>query len=160
MMIKSISAVPNNAYQQAPWRSTIRMFSLFMLLMVVLVTMFFFFSSIKAEAAEASASLRSREYEREELQRKIVDKRAQLGQLTSSIVMENRAKDLKFEMISPDKTVYLNVPGYVGRQIVKLAPPPARIQFEAPLIKPAYTQSLWEYLVQNGFLIGMPGVRK
>jgi hypothetical protein len=50
--------------------------------------------------------------------------------------------------VQPDAITYVLVPGYVGRQSVIKVPPTSN-QVEHPLIKPAYTLSLWEWMLDQ-----------
>jgi hypothetical protein len=63
--------------------------------------------------------------------------------------MEKRAFDLGFRPNNPDQIAYMVVPGYPGRQAAIMAPPPQPPTIQQVIIKPAYTQSLWEWFFKG-----------
>jgi len=56
-----------------------------------------------------------------------------------------------FVPVSPVAETFLTIPGYTGRQTAMMAPPPGPSNVPTTLIRPSYTQSLWEWIFQ-GFL--------
>ena len=75
--------------------------------------------------------------------------RTQLALLTSQEVMEKRAAELGFVDVAPENIVYMVVEGYAGRQELVLAPTQRQDVIEHTLIKPSYTESLWEWMFQG-----------
>ncbi len=55
-------------------------------------------------------------FQRQNLERQIADRKAQIAILTSAAVMEQRARDMGFERINPSDAVYVAIPGYTGKQ--------------------------------------------
>jgi hypothetical protein len=106
---------------------------------------------LSAEATEAGTIIRGLELEREERQIRIADLNTKLAYLRSAAFMEQRAESLGYRSATIDDIVYVEVPGYSGRQVVLLAPPPGNEPVNASIIKPAYRQSLWEWLYQGTF---------
>ena len=137
------------AYRQAPWRVQLQWSGLFLLGLVSIVIVAAVYLNISTQAASAGLEIQNLEIDKEETLRTIADLRTKQALLTSQLEMEKRAKDLGFVTTDPSQTTYLVVPGYPGRQAVILAPPPGPAGIKIPLIKPSYTQSLWEVLFQG-----------
>ncbi len=106
---------------------------------------------LTAEATAAGTEIRDLELEREGLQIRIADLNTQLAHIRSASYMEQRAEDLGYRESPRDDIVFVYVPEYSGRQAVLLAPPPGNDSVNASIIKPAYRQSLWEWLYQGTF---------
>lgn len=139
------------AYRQAPWRVQLQWIGVFLLVLVVAMLMAGVYLQVSAQATAAGSRSHQLELERENLQIRIADLRTQLAYLNSSVVMRARAEELGFYQAGQDDLIYLAVPGYAGRKVVFLAPPPSGPAREVSLIKPAYKQSLWEWLYQGTF---------
>lgn len=107
--------------------------------------------SVSARAAATGREIQGMETDSETVERQIADLKSQLALLTSAAQMQKRAADLGFVTIQPGTEIYLKIPGYNGRQPAVLAPPPGPGMVAVSLIRPNYTQSLWEWLFQ-GFL--------
>jgi hypothetical protein len=84
--------------------------------------------------------------ERQNLEREIADRKSQIAILTSSNVMESRAKEMGFQRIDPSQAVYVTVPGYIGKQPAVFAAPPGISNSSISLIRSVYRQSLWDWL--------------
>lgn len=139
----------SQAFKQAPWRSQIQMVGLFLLVLVGVLLLASVYLTISGRAASAGLNAYNLNYQRRVLERTIADSKAQLALLTSSGVMEERAKAMGFEQADPDKVVYVIVPGYTGRQTAILAPPPGVTEEQTVAIKSVYRQSLWDWLFQG-----------
>lgn len=137
------------AYRQAPWRVQLQWSGLFLLGLIPIVLVAAVYLNISTQAAAAGLKIQDLETEKEQTLRTIADLRTQQAFLTSQVEMERRAQDLGFVTTDPSQTTYIVVPGYPGRQAVVLAPPPSPAAIKPPLIKPTYTQSLWEVLFQG-----------
>ncbi len=137
------------AYRQAPWRTQLQWSGLFLLGLVAAVCVAVVYLNISAQAATAGLEIQTLEAAKETSQRKIADARNKLALLTSQDVMEKRAEDLGFVDTDATTSTYLVVKGYPGRQPIVLAPPPSPDMIKRPVIKPGYTQSLWEWLFQG-----------
>ncbi len=139
------------AYKQAPWRVQLQWIGALLLVLVVGMLISGVYLYLSAEATEAGTIIRSLELEREERQIRIADLNTKLAYLRSAAFMEQRAESLGYRNATIDDIVYVAVPGYSGRQVVFLAPPPGNDPVNASIIKPAYRQSLWEWLYQGTF---------
>jgi hypothetical protein len=137
------------AYRQAPWRVQLQWGGLFLLGLVVAVLIASVYLNISAQAATAGLEIQTIESIKENTQRRIADKRNKLAMLTSQDVMEKRAASMGFVEDDKETTTYMVVKDYPGRQPVVFAPPPGPNQLNQSVIKPGYTQSLWEWLFQG-----------
>lgn len=141
------------AFQQAPWRVQIQRLGLIFIALVIFGLTAGVYLSITANSYAAGVEAQQYEDRRDELGREIADMQTQKALYTTTSNDEKRASSLKFEIPSQDKVLYLIVPGYSGRQL-DIKTSPASQDIKHSLIKPAFTQSLWEYLVQGILLMG------
>jgi len=139
------------AYKQAPWRVQLQWIGALLLVLVVGMLIAGVYLYLSAEATAAGTEIRTLELEREDLQIRIADLSTQLAFLRSAAFMQGRAESLGFKNAAQEDIVYIEVPGYGGRQVVFLAPPPSNEPVDASIIKPAYRESLWEWLYQGTF---------
>ncbi len=136
------------AYKQAPWRIQTQWGVLFLIATILGASALWVMVSVSVQAADAGLKVQSLEYDRETATRKIASLRTEFAILTSKARMEQRASEMGFEPVKPEDITYMVSPSYTGRQsVIQAAPPGARP--EKPLIKPVYTQSLWDWLMQN-----------
>ncbi len=137
------------AYRQAPWRVQLQRLGYFALGIIMVLLVAALYLNISAQAATAGLDFQGLEFQRQSLQRQIADSDATLAKITSEDSMLARAEALGFKPISSDQAVYVIVPGFTGRQPASLAPAPDANMLAEPIIKPSYTQSLWEFLFQG-----------
>ncbi|NMB56019.1 MAG: hypothetical protein GYA15_15105 [Leptolinea sp.] len=137
------------AYKQAPWRTQVQWSGMFLLILIGIVLIAGLYLSISAQAATAGLDIQDLQVQKDETIRRTADLRNQLAYLTSDTVMEKRAKDLGYKLNRVDEPTYLIIPQYSGREVINLAPPPGLDMIPSPLLRPAYTQSLWEWLFQG-----------
>ena len=128
------------AFQQAPWRVQTQRLGLIFMALVVFGLTAGVYLSISASAYAAGVEVQDYEARQDELQRDIAN-------------LEKRAKDLGFKVPSQESLVYIMVPGYTGPEL-NIRTSPATQEVKHSLIKPAFTQSLWEYMVQSILLMG------
>jgi cell division protein FtsL len=148
------------AYKQAPWRKQIQWSGTFLLGLVIIVLTAGLYLNISARAATAGLEIQSLEYVKEETNRNMADLRNQLAFLTSEAQMADRAEKLGFRRKHASDPIYLVVPGYTGRKLALLAPPPSLDMITQPIIKPAYTQSLWEWLYKGAYTFNQVQLEK
>ena len=134
------------AYRQAPWRVQLQRLGYVALAILMVLLVAALYLNISAQAATAGLDFQGLEFQRQSLQREIANLDATLALVTSENTMLERAKAMGFTPISMDKVVYVVVPGYVDRQPASFAPVPDANMLAEPIIKPSYTQSLWEFL--------------
>lgn len=145
----SVKTKFTQAFKQAPWRNQVQYAGLFLLVLVVILLVASVYLSISGRAAAAGLSAYRLNLDRQDLERQISDRKAQIAQLTSAVVMEERAKAMGFKRIDPSQAIYISVPGYAGRQPVVLAAPPGIDDSHRSLVLPGYRQSLWDWLFQG-----------
>lgn len=141
------------AYQQTPWRVQTRWIGRFLLVLVIAVMIAGLYLSISAQIAAANTEMINDEWESAALKRSIAHLGSQLASLTSAIEIKKRAEDMGFVFPEEGETIYVPVPGYSSPQPVTMAPPPGADMIAPPLIKPEYTKSLWEFLVENSTIL-------
>jgi hypothetical protein len=142
----SIKIKWRQAFKQAPWRNQVQAAGLFLLAFVIILLVSSVYLSISGRAAAAGLGAYRLNLDRQDLERQIADRKAQIAILTSSAIMEERAKEMGFERIDPSEAVYLTVPGYAGKQPVVMAAPPGIANNNASILVSAYRQSLWDWL--------------
>ncbi len=136
------------AYKQAPWRLQTQRGTLLLIAAILGASVLWVMVSVTVQAGTAGLEVQRLEAKKEDLTREIAALRTKIGQLTSAAEMEERAAEMGFEPIKPEDISYMVIPGYTGRESVIKAPPPGT-SIEQPIVKPAYTQSLWEWLLQG-----------
>jgi hypothetical protein len=137
------------AYRQAPWRTQLQWGGLFLLSLVMAALIAGVYLNISNDAARAGLEANELDITKETTQRHIADMQTRLALLTSQEVMEKRAADLGFVDADPESVTYIVVKNFPGRETVVLAPPPGPDMVTQPIIKPVYTQSLWEFLFKT-----------
>ena len=137
------------AYRQAPWRVQLQRLVYVAAGIVFILVIAGLYLNISAQAASAGLDFQNLQWTRQDLQRQIADDDATLGSILSEDKMMARAKALNFVPVATDKAVYVVVPGYTGRQQGSFAPAPGPDMYSDPIMKPSYTQSLWEWLFQG-----------
>jgi hypothetical protein len=147
------------AYQQAPWRIQVQRLRTFLLVILVFALVTGMYLYISAQAAMAGLGAQQGEFLRQDLLREVASLQVQLGSLTSVAALEKRSGDKGYKPAPPDKGMYVVVPGFSGRPVVNLAPPPGPDVLPTNPLKPEYTESLWEVLFKtvNGLQINQGG---
>jgi cell division protein FtsL len=146
------------AYRQAPWRTQVQWSGMFLIFLVGFVMIAGLYLSISAQAATAGLEVQDLQVQKDEITRRTADLRNQLAYLTSDSVMVKRAKAMGFKLNRIDDPTYLIINGYAGRNLANLAPPPGLDMIPSPALRPAYTQSLWEWLFQGVLSYSDPSV--
>lgn len=136
------------AYRQTPWRIETQRGVFILLLVIFAALLGWIYLRITIQAATTGLEVQKLDSDRTNLIREIAQDQAVLANLMSAKNMEKRALALGYTKVSGEKVVYMNIPGYTGRQSPSIAPATAK-PIEPPLLKPVYTQSLWEWLFQG-----------
>ena len=137
------------AYSQAPWRKQLQIIRLFSLILVLSALIAGVYLNVSARAAKIGREIQSMQAEIDGLDQEIEDSQSRLAFLMSSTEMQKRAENLGFQPIATDQVLYVNVPGYLGRQTVTLAPYTNRELVSAAGIPVEYTESLFEWLARQ-----------
>lgn len=135
------------AYQQAPWRMQVQRIAYFMLGLIVVALIAGVYLNVTAQSAAAGVAVQELETERETILRNNADLKFRLARLTTINEMKKRAQDLGFEPINTDEVIYMVIPEYLGRQVPLMTNAPSARALPRPVIKPSYTQSLWEWIL-------------
>lgn len=137
------------AYSQAPWRKQMKFIVLSLLAVVFVALVAGVYLSVTARAATIGREILTMQAQIDQVQLTNADLQNQLAMITSMSMMEKRAKELGFEPIEKGQQVYIVVPGYIPRQKVNLAPPPAPLTPVAASLPSDYTESLLDWLRQH-----------
>jgi hypothetical protein len=143
------------AYRQAPWRIQTQRGILLLIVAILGASVLWVMVSVTVQAANAGLEIQQLEDQQEKLQREIAMLRTNIAIQTSSSQMQQRAESLGFEPVDPADITYMIIPGYKGREPEIQAPPPGST-LPQPLVKPAYTQSLWEWFLEGILSISEP----
>lgn len=134
------------AHKQTPWRRQIQLIGLFSAVITILVTGAGIYLYVTASAATLGREIQEMQVMKEVLQQTIEDQQSLLAAMTSARVMEARAEALGFEQIIPASATYLVIPGYAGKQLAELAPPPQQGRAMAQKLRPEYTLTLFDWV--------------
>lgn len=146
-----------HAYRQAPWRMQTQRGVLLLVLAILGASVLWVMVSVSVQAAAAGLEIQQLEDEQETLQREIAALRTNIAIQTSAAQMKKRAEDLGFKPVDQADISYVVIPGYKGREPKIQAPPPVE-KIPQPLVKPAFKQSLWEWLLEGILAISEPAV--
>ncbi|NMC52972.1 MAG: hypothetical protein GYA48_04990 [Chloroflexi bacterium] len=137
------------AYKQAPWRVQIQRIGVFMVILVVALVIAGLYLFVSAQSAQAAIELRNYKNDIAVSQHNASDLSTQLANITSAEAMQQRASEMGFVPYRSDEASYLTIPGYYGRKPAIAAPAPGRQPLPQPLVKPAYSQSLWDWMTES-----------
>jgi cell division protein FtsL len=137
------------AYYQAPWRKQLQYIVFFLLVLVMGAVVAGIYLNVTARAVTVGQEIQVMQTQIEQLKRSNADLETNLAFLTSTSVMEERARSLGFRPVDPDKLVFIVVTGYPGRQEANLAPISQPTVVSGPGLSPAFTVSLLEWLETN-----------
>lgn len=137
------------AYRQAPWRIQVRRWILILLTVVAFVVVAVIYLNISAQTYDAGRKIQKSEYAIDQYGREISDLTTQLAFITSSSVMESRARAMGFTRVQdPEAVKYIVVPGYVGRKLVFSSKVEPTVNTSSVLL-PEYYESLWEFFFKE-----------
>lgn len=133
-----------HAYKQAPWRVQRQWVGAFLLALIGLAMIAALYLDVTARTAVTGREIQELRIEITTIQRANADLETQLAGLTSTVVMEQRARELGYRPVKPGELDFLAVPGFVPPEPAILlaaedATHPGRI------LPPEYTQSLIEW---------------
>ncbi len=137
------------AYSQAPWRKQLQLIFFFLVILLFVALIAGVYLNVTALAVKMGSDIQVMQANIETLERQNADLDATLAYLNSDSVMQNRAQDMGFKPVNPNKILYLKVNTYPGRQEAVLAPPPGPSVVQAPALSPVYTESLVDWFKDN-----------
>ncbi len=145
------------AYRQTPWRAQRQFIGIFSLSLVFLALVAGIYLSVSARTAAIGREILYLQEEMEKVDQKIADLESQLAWLTSARVMEERARKLGYQIVPPERLLYITVPGYAGRQTAVKAPP-LTTQYSPPVLAPEYEETLIQWLNNWLWELANPGL--
>lgn len=140
------------AYKQNPRRIQLQWIGRILLMLILAVLAIVMHLNITTRAAQAGVAIRVLEAERERLQHDISNNSTKLALLTSTVSMQKRAEELGFRPASSDQIEYIYLPGYIGKTSNVPVSRVSQFNSSASIIRPAYTQSIWDWLFQGTFI--------
>lgn len=144
-----------HAYKQAPWRVQRQYVGAFLLAVIVVALISALYLDVTARAALAGREIQELRIGITATQRSNADLETELGGLTSSTRMQQRALELGYRPVKPGELDYIFVPGYI-------APEPDILVAAVDVTTPAYrlpdeyTESLLEWLDTHANFGGTP----
>ena len=142
-MTKKIS----QASHQAPWRKNAQRLGFVFLVLAIIGLVAGMDLYISSQSAEAGLTIWEYENNITQSQKEINRKQTELAELTSVAKMQQKAQDKGYREVNRKTVKYILVPGYYGRESAELSELAIGIKPEEKiLMKPSYTQSLWEWM--------------
>jgi cell division protein FtsB len=145
------------AYSHTPWRVQLQVIVSFLLVLVLASLVAGVYLSVSARTVAAGHDIQAMRQDIEETQRKIADLETRLAYLTSTEVMEARAREEGFRPALADELFYIEVTGYSARKEAVLAPPPGLVEVETRTYLPAFSDSLFDWLKEHALPQVIPG---
>jgi len=138
-----------HAYKQAPWRNQVRIIAWILLFLTIFVIIAIANLNVSAKTYATGIEIQKMKREKDTLTHQIADLRNQIGSATSFESMIQRASDAGYNTINdPERIVYLTVPGYQEPEIKIEVPRPIE-PANLPVLKPSYTQSVWDLFLDG-----------
>jgi hypothetical protein len=152
MNIETVNHVMH-AYKMSPWRVQRQWIGGFLLALVSLAMVAALYLDVTSRAAIAGREIQDLTHQMTILQHQSADLQTELGTLSSTGMMEQRALDLGYRPVEPEEAEYLVVPGYAPPlpEILSALP---QAGLSAPSIPPEYTESLLDWLNQKLLSLG------
>lgn len=133
-----------HAYKQAPWRVQRQYIGAFLLALIGASMIAALYLSVTARAAVTGREIQELRIDITTTQRANADLETQLANLTSTIVMEQRALQLGYRPVKPGELDYLSVAGFFAPEPTILLE--AEDVTQPEIILPVeYTESLIEW---------------
>lgn len=134
-----------HAYKQAPWRVQRQWVGAFLLVVIGASMIAALYLNVTARAAVAGREIQELRLEITTIQRANADLETQLADLTSTVVMQQRALELGYRPVKPGELEYMAVPGFAAPEPAILLGAEDVAALEQ-IIPAEYTQSLIEWL--------------
>jgi hypothetical protein len=136
------------AYKQAPWRTQLQWIGIFLLVLVLVAAIAGVYLNVSARSAAAGRQIQTMENQISELQLEINDLATKLAMISSSQHMSARLEESEFSLLNPNEALYIEVPGYQPETSLVLAPPADVNTISSSILKPEYSNSLWDRLLE------------
>jgi uncharacterized membrane protein YciS (DUF1049 family) len=137
--------------RQAHWRVQRQWIGLFLLGLVAVSMVAGIYLNITVRATLAGREIQLLQNQLIDDQRANSDQETLLAGLTSIGSMQQRAAAKGFKPVDPGTITYVVVPGYVPQTSVDMSQPEAdnQGQSQAPVLLPAYTESLFDWITRT-----------
>jgi hypothetical protein len=135
-------------YWQNSRRYQFQILGLFLLGVIMVSIVAGLYLNITARAATYGRQIQALQAEIQTNDRLSADLESQLARLTSAETIAVRAGELGFVESSKETFEYIAVPGYAGREVIVLAPPPGPVQASEARLPVEFTESLLDWLRQ------------
>lgn len=142
--------------RQAPWRVQRQWIGLFLLGLVLMAMVAGIYLNVTVRATLAGRETIGLQAMITTNQRVNADLETQLAGLISIGSMQKRAEGMGFQPADPTNITFVAVPGYTGHSAVDLSIPSGN-QPEAPIILPQYTESWFDYFLNQQASSNLPG---
>ena len=139
----------SQAHKQAPWRVQLQKIGLFLLTLVVGSLLASVYLYLSAQIADTGVEIWRLEATQEAAYYDIQSLQTKLAENSSVEVLNKRAQELGYTRYSPQDAEYMVILGYYGQQPAMIGDTTRTEGAPDGIIKPAYTQSLWEWLLEN-----------
>lgn len=136
------------AYRQSPWRIQLQWIGMFLLVLVLVAAIAGVYLNLSARSAAAGRQVQMLENRIEDLNMEINDLSTKLAKISSSQAMLSRLEESNYLLIDPNQALYLEIPGIEPKTDFVLAPPASENTVSSPLLKPEYSNSLWDRLLE------------
>ena len=137
------------AAKQAPWRIQLQRIGLFLLLLVAFSLLASIYLYLSAQITDTGVEIWRLEATREAAYYDIQSLQTELAEKSSVSLLKENADDLDFNRYVPQEVEYMVISGYYGNEPAIIGDPSQQAAAPDPMMKPAYTQSLWEWLLEN-----------
>ena len=134
------------AYRQAPWRIRVQRIAAVLLVVVLLAVTAGVYLYISSQSAEAGLMIWDYEKDIKFSKGEITRLQMDLAELSSYKRMEEKAQEMGYHRIAKGEAKFIMVPGFYGREITQLSELTQKQSDEQIVIRPAYTESLWDWL--------------
>lgn len=148
------------AYAQTPWRKQVQVGGLILLSVLFGLLISSVSLNVNARASTYGREILLMQAEIENQTLLNADLRSRLGILTSPAMLENRAKEMGFEPVVRDEQTYVVVPGFNGRRVASIAPPPQPMEKVILTLPPDFTESLIDWFNQRMIVLTNPFLDK
>ena len=144
----------SQAHQQAPWRIQLQRIGIFLLALVIISLVASVYLYFSAQIADVGVEIWRIEATREAAYYDIESLQTNLAEKNAVSKMQERAEEMGFTRYSPQEVEYMVITGYYGQQPAIIGDTTPADTAPDEIIKPAYTQSLWEWLLENLLKMG------
>jgi uncharacterized membrane protein YciS (DUF1049 family) len=137
--------------RQAHWRVQRQWIGLFLLGLVAVSMVAGIYLNITVRATLAGREIQLLQNQLIDNQRANSDQETLLAGLTSVTSMQQRSEAQGFKSVDPGTITYVVVPGYVPQTSVDMTQPGVddQGQSQAPVLLPAYTESLFDWITRT-----------